>query len=345
MPENRPELSDAELEQALIDLGANMPSPRTRDLTDAVLQRVAAGEPPPDQPPSEPFASAQGPLGLALLALVLLAVGIVSLWPEVRTALVGRPGSPAATTAGQKVVVYGGDLTEAERQELARLFEADEAATGDTVTREELGGALGEAGLPFAPTDKAISSAALTCVENGQGLQVGTERITRIAAAAYLSALLTAGVGDGSVIIAAPSANPVTGETALVGVLTAFPRCQGGQQPEPARVRLAYEQLRATAALAGDTEDLSEAAAVMLKAAHAVISGQARDDASIGAALDAAAGQGLAMSARQRSDLIALLSKLGELDHGAYANGYQIEQIASNEAKLVPAGSEPAAKR
>ena len=52
MPEDLPELGDAELEQALVDLGANMPSPRTRDLTDAVLQRIAAGGSPPGQPSS-----------------------------------------------------------------------------------------------------------------------------------------------------------------------------------------------------------------------------------------------------------------------------------------------------
>jgi uncharacterized protein YpuA (DUF1002 family) len=121
---------------------------------------------------------------------------------------------------------------------------------------------------------------------------VRTRGVTRIAAATYANALVTAGVGDGDVLIAAPTANPVTGESGLVGALKAFPQCQGGAQPDPSRVRLAYGQLAATIALAGPTGDVGRASNVVLRAAQAVITGKATDDASAGAALErAAAGE------------------------------------------------------
>ena len=43
MAEDLAELGDAELEQALVDLGPNMPYAPARDLTGAVLERIAAG--------------------------------------------------------------------------------------------------------------------------------------------------------------------------------------------------------------------------------------------------------------------------------------------------------------
>lgn len=257
-----------------------------------------------------------------ILALVALLLGI----------------APAGA-AGERVIVYGADLTPTGRQELAQIFNDDGTAKVDTVTTEELVSALQGTGLPVAPGDDTISSAGLTCLNRGEGLTVSTQNITRIPAAVYADALVTAGVGDASVLIAAPPSNPVTGETALVGALKAFPQCQAGQQPDPARVRLAYQQVARTVALAGPDGDLNKASTVLLKAGQDVITGQARDDAAIGAALDAAAAsEGFQIPAGQRPETIAFLKQLSGLDYGTYARGYQIEQVAPDQVRVVPAG-------
>ncbi len=246
----------------------------------------------------------------------------------------------ARAAAGDKIIVYGGDLTAAERQELAQTFGQDAAAKTDTVSAAEVIAAEQGTGLPAAPTDKAISSAALTCRDKGQGLRVRTQNITRITAATYANALVTAGVGDGDVLIAAPAANPVTGESGLVGALKAFPQCQGGGQPDPKRVRLAYGQLAATVALAGSTGDVGTASNVVLQAAQAVITGKAGDAATVGAALDqAAAGQGLALDPAARTQAIANLQGLAGVDYGTYAQGYQIRQVSPTEVVVTPAGA------
>ena len=244
------------------------------------------------------------------------------------------------TAAGEKAAVYGGDLAPEGRQELAQLFGVDQSAKTDTVTTQELAGALEGTGIPVAPTDKAISSAAVTCLEKGEGLTVRTQNITRMTSSVYANALVTAGVGDATILVAAPAANPVTGETALVGVLKAFPQCQAGKPPEPARVRLAYEQLAQTVALAGEGGDLGKASTVLLKAAQPVVTREARDDAAIGAALDAAAtGENLTIPPAKRGELIAFLNKLGGTDYGTYAQGYEIQQLAQNEVKVTPSGA------
>ena len=245
-----------------------------------------------------------------------------------------------ARAVGEKYVSFGADTTQAERTELGNFFGLNAGTTADVVTTSEMVTALQGTGLSAVPTDKSISSSALTCLDKGQGLSVRTQNITRIPAAVYANALVTAGVGDGGVLIAAPAANPVTGETALVGVLKAFPQCQGGRAQDPARVRLAYEQVARTVALAGPNGDLTRASATMLTAAQPVILGQAKDDAAIGLALDqAASGQGLAVDPAQRPPTIDFLRRLAGLDYGTYAKGYAVQQVSPGEVRVVPAGA------
>lgn len=264
----------------------------------------------------------------------------VSRYGALAVAVAVLVASTAALAAGEKVVVYGADTSPAERQELAQLFGADQSAKTDVVTTQEMVGALQGSGLPVAPTDRSVSSSGLTCLNKGDGLTVRTQNITRITAPVYANALVVAGVGDGNVIVAAPQANPVSGETALVGVLKAFPQCQAGRQPDQARVRLAYEQVTRTVALAGPSGDLTKASAALLQAAQPVVTGQARDDTAIGAALDGAVGaQGIQVPAAQRGDLVGFLKRLSGLDYGTYAQGYSVQQVSPNEVRVVPAGA------
>lgn len=244
------------------------------------------------------------------------------------------------SAAGEKYVTYGADTTPAERAELGQLFGVSADAKTDTVATPEMVAALQGTGLPAAPTDKSISSSVLTCLNKGDGLRVRTQNITRVTAQMYANAMVTAGIGDADVLIAAPKTNPVTGETALVGVLKSYPQCQAGKKPEDARVRLAYEQIARTVALAGQSGDLNKASTVMLQTAQPVITGQAKDDPSIGQALDSAAGAaGLSVAAAQRPDLVAFFKRLSGADYGAYAKGYQAQQVSPTEVKIAPAGA------
>ena len=244
-----------------------------------------------------------------------------------------------AGAAGEKYVTFGADTSPAERQELARIFGVDPSTQAAVVTTAEMVQALQGTGLPAAPTDKSISSSVLTCLNRGDGLTVRTQNITRIPAPVYANALVTAGVGDGDVLIAAPSGNPVTGETALVGVLKGFPQCQAGRQPEPARVRLAYEQIAQTVDLAGPAGDLTRASNILLRAAQPVITGEATDDAAILRALDqAAAAEGIALPPEERGRSAEFLKRLGGVDYGTYARGYQVQQSGPDQVRVLPAG-------
>lgn len=262
-----------------------------------------------------------------------------------RTALAGAVGvllvgtSLPAFAAGEKFAVFGDDLRPEWRQELAEAFGVD-ADTGETVTNQEMAAALNGRGLTITPEDKSISSAGLTCLDKGQGLDVRTQNINLITAPVYANALVTAGVGDASVLVAAPQSNPVSGETALVGVLKAFPQCQGGKRPEQGRIDLAYEQIAQVVSVAGQGGDLTKASSALLKAAQPVITKQAGDDQAVGEALDDALGsEGISVDPEKRGQLIAFLNKLKGVDYGTYAQGYRVEQLSPNEARVSPAGA------
>lgn len=90
-------LSDPELERALIDLGPRLAHPPTPDLARAVRARLtdAPGRHPP---PRHPLARWPWPrptprtAALAAVALLLLAVGLLALFPGARTAVADRLG-------------------------------------------------------------------------------------------------------------------------------------------------------------------------------------------------------------------------------------------------------------
>ena len=319
------------VEEGLGRLATPPPSQPPGAFHDAILGHIAADGRGADRPPGNRHAPVVGPLALLAVATVLLTSAVL-----VAVKLLQPPSPPPAAVASQKIVVYGADLTDGERQEVAELLGADGALETDTVSADELAGSLQTAGLPVAAAD-AISSAMLTCPEPGRGLRVGVRHITRLPAAAYAHALLTARPVHASLVIAAPSGRPVTGEAALVGVLKIVTHCEGASDVDPARVQLAYEQLQATVALAGESDDLARAAAVLVNAARAVITGQARDEAALGATLDhAAAAEGLTLSVAQRSGVLSTLTKLRDLDYGAYAQTYQFQWIGPQDIEVLP---------
>jgi hypothetical protein len=71
-----------------------------------------------------------------------------------------------------------------------------------------------------------------------------------------------------------------------------------------------------------------------------VITRQATNDVAIDNALQAALQQqGLALEPPQRADYIGFLKKVGGLDYGAYAQGFQLQQVSPTETRVVPAGA------
>ena len=159
---------------------------------------------------------------------------------------------------GPPIVVYGGDLSEAERASVQEsLGVAEEPEVEDIeVTGEDLAQYI-EDGDPRA---NMYSSAKITRQEEGEGLVieiVTPENITQVTADMYANAILTAGIENAVVEVAAPK--PVTGHSALVGIYKAYE--VNGEQLDPERTDVANDELEVATEIVGngiDDEKVSE---------------------------------------------------------------------------------------
>jgi RNA polymerase sigma factor (sigma-70 family) len=319
----------------LRELGPLVLVPPAADVRQAVLQRLGPGG--PNAPPlSSSGKRVQHGLTWLAAASSAVAIGAVVLLSGQRATPTAAVPAPPEIPPGRTVVVYGADASDADRQELSVYFGAAQPTTTDTVSRLELADSLRAQGMPVSPTDEAISSARVVCPGGSSGLDIETQNISRIPAAAYAGALLTAGLNDAQVTMAAPSSRSVSGETALVGVIKAYPACSAGRPIDPHRLQLAYEQLQATTSLASDTADMSAASAVVLQVLHAVITGQAQGAQDVAAALSAASSaHGVTLDGTARTTLVDLFEQLRGLDYGPYAHGYRVEQPAPDHVRVV----------
>jgi uncharacterized protein YpuA (DUF1002 family) len=121
--------------------------------------------------------------------------------------------------------------------------------------------------------------------------------------------------------VAAPASKPVSGETALVGLLKAVPTCLG-HPVDPRRVQLAYQQFD----LLSNLGDLPDASDRLLRMLDDVLSGQPTD------AVVQTEGAGL--DDNQRAIIRDFLEQLRGLDYGPYNGGFQTSTVSGSYAIL-----------
>lgn len=112
-------------------------------------------------------------------------------------------------------IIYGAALSEDERTSTKALF-SDKNAKEDIITGEDYDRYLGDENTSDA---SLISSVQVTTGVKEGGISVSIvtpENITKITADQYVNAVLTSGLGDSNIEVAA--IRPVTGESALAGI-------------------------------------------------------------------------------------------------------------------------------
>ena len=129
------------------------------------------------------------------------------------------PVSTLADTAG--FTCYGNDLTSEQYQMVLDLLGSDYA--NDTflpVTIEDERALLGHVVDADKIGSRSLSSARITLLDEGSGISVETHNINWVTPSMYSSALITAGVQNAKVVVAAPV--EVSGTAALAGILKAY---------------------------------------------------------------------------------------------------------------------------
>lgn len=242
-----------------------------------------------------------------------------------------------AASAG-KTIMLGESLNDSERQELLTHFGAKSSDKVETVTIADTRKDM--SGLIDASFDTAYSSTALTCRPLGDGLDVTTRNITLITPSLYAMALVTAGIGDATLVVAAPNDAPAQGQTALSGVFKIWKKapCDSGST-NAARQRLALEELALTAELGTALSNMSAAGAIVLNTQKTVVIKHLTSASDITSEVKAEeAANGATMPDDLRAKLVDLMVRLAtqKIDWSTFSAGWKIDQ--TNPAKITMVG-------
>ncbi|PUB14517.1 DUF1002 domain-containing protein [Paenisporosarcina sp. OV554] len=156
---------------------------------------------------------------------------------------------------GMPIVVYGADLTESEKASVKDSLEVTNESEVEeiSVTGEDLVNYIKDGDA----SARMFSSAKITRQDAGKGLVIDIvteDNITQVTAEMYENAMLTAGIEDATVEVAAPK--KVTGHSALVGIYKAYE--VSGETLDKERTDVANEELSVATILANKS-DIDEA--------------------------------------------------------------------------------------
>lgn len=187
-----------------------------------------------------------------LLAAFMLA--LFTLIPTQASAAVGETKA-INEKLGVPIVVYGANLSEAERETVKTALRVNEEPEIDeiSVSGQDLVKYIKDSNA----SSRMYSSAKITRQDEGKGLVISIvtpENITEVTAEMYASAMLTAGIEDAVVEVAAPK--PVTGHSALVGIYKAY-EVKTGETLDTERTDVANDELSVATTIA-ESGDVSE---------------------------------------------------------------------------------------
>ncbi|QFG00536.1 DUF1002 domain-containing protein [Psychrobacillus glaciei] len=179
-----------------------------------------------------------------LVAIIMVGVVIA---PSITFA--DSDGSTEAVNEkfGAPIVVFGGNLTEDQKKSVKESLKITE--NSDIQEIEVTGQDLAKYLKDGDASARMFSSAKITRKDAGKGLVINIvtpDNITEVTAEMYANAMLTAGIHDAVVEIAAPK--PVTGHSALVGIYKAYEVTGGKLDPE--RTDVANDELSVATNLA-----------------------------------------------------------------------------------------------
>lgn len=227
-------------------------------------------------------------------------------------------GSLQVSAAEAPVLALGADLSDAQRATVYSEMgiTEEEAASYQTIyitndmEHKYLDASLGASVVGT----HSLSSVLLIPQESGSGLSVETHNINYCTIAMYRNALLTAGVQDAKVIVAAPTS--ISGTAALIGAVKAYETYSGQAVSEDA-IEAATSELVLTGELADELENLdAEKVSDLIAYLKQQIAENGLDDPDKLEALvrQASDEMDIGLTDEQVSKIVDLLLKMSKLD-------------------------------
>lgn len=249
---------------------------------------------------------------LSILAVLILFVTIVI--PSNAFAAANNSQNAINEKLGVPIVVYGANLSEAEKTLVKDALQVDKDPEVDeiTVSGEDLVKYISDSN----PSSRMYSSAKITREEEGKGLVISIvtpDNITEVTSEMYANAMLTAGIEDATVEIAAPK--PVTGHSALVGIYKAY-EVKTGETLDTERTDVANDELSVATEIADNANISDEKIAELLTGIKQQIAelNPATKEEVEKIVEDQLASLNIELSEQDRQLLVDLMDRISKLD-------------------------------
>ncbi|WLR51014.1 DUF1002 domain-containing protein [Bacillus tianshenii] len=235
---------------------------------------------------------------------------------------------------GPPIVVYGGNLTAEQKEEVQRILEIN----GDNNIKEiTVTGTDAATYIDGDANSRMFSSAKITRKDKSEGLvinQVTPENITEVTNEMYKNALLTAGIEGAQVDVVSPV--KVTGHSALTGIYKAY-EASGGEELNKDRLEVANEELNVVTDLAKKEGLDKEKASELITAIKSEMADQqpvTKEEVQKIVEEELKAFN-IELSPEDRQLLIDLFDKMRELDIDFNKVKTQLEDLSSDIKKKI----------
>ncbi|NLA57983.1 MAG: DUF1002 domain-containing protein [Firmicutes bacterium] len=239
-----------------------------------------------------------------------------------------------AAAAASGVVTWGADLSMSERTKVAQVMgiQPGDITRELLVTNAEEHALLGKTVPAAYLGTRAVSSAYVRPLEAGSGLKISTHNITWVTGRMFAQALVTAGVRDAEVIVAAPV--PVSGTAALTGIFKAF-EAAAGQELSRSAKELAGEELYITREV-GESIGQEDAGRLIEMVKREVVDRKLTEREQIIDAIRRIAGElDISLSERDIGRIASLMSKPQRLDLWLDDLEKQLQQVSDSVSQLA----------
>lgn len=232
----------------------------------------------------------------------------------------------------EAVISLGKNLSEEQRKQMLYLFGADENTKIIEVTNEEEREYLGKHIDEKLLGTRAISSAYVEKLPEGEGITVESKNITWVTNDMYRNAIVTAGIKDAKIIVAAPF--EVSGTAALTGIMKAFEDLTGEEITEIEK-KVASEEIAKTATL-GSEIGQEEAEELISSIKMYIVKNDIKSKGSIKKVTEEIADElGIELTKEQMNEIVSLMKGISKLNLDISEIKGQLQDISSKIDKIT----------
>ncbi|WP_022793631.1 DUF1002 domain-containing protein [Marinococcus halotolerans] len=239
----------------------------------------------------------------------------------------------ADAAAGEVTVTLGQDLSSEQRSSLLEEMDVTEGEVPVVeVTNEEEYQYLGDYLSSSEIGSRALSSAKITAAEDGEGIDIETNKIDTVTEGMYANALATAGVEDAEVYVTAPF--EVSGTAALTGILKAYEQ-QNNVSISEDQKQVANEEIAKTSEL-GEDIGKEEATTLITQIKQEINNTEINNTEDIGVIVQNVSGDmNIELSEEQTDELVSLFDRMQNLNIDWSQMESQLDKASENIDSFV----------